>query len=1206
MIKKTPQLNSNFKIVCLTVLLCLVNTAVAEQVVLQLKWEHEFQFAGYYAAQWQGFYQEQGLEVEIRSAVTPEQKTLNPVDEVVSGRADFAIGDLDILKAIDDGEELLILAPLFQHAPTSIVTLEAHKIESINDLIGLRVGMIDISSENVESLSMFRFHGVDPNRIQLIEKTPLVEDLVNGELDAIVTYGVSAAYQAQELGVKINSVDTAKFGTHFFGDVLYTRKSLYENNQKLVNSFLEASMRGWKYALNNKSEIVDQISHNLPRYLIQYKDFYGYNSFFSEYIVNYIKWPEIKLGYIDYDRWNKIYNDLKYIGIFKNQWNLDDYIIDDYSIDYSSWIVNTLIGLFFMMVLVLLILYQQTSMYRYLMIFIALTTTFAYYFFEKNLKAEHQQRLRFETLVELESIKSNLMGLINSNISLLKGFATHISNNPDINAEEFKTYAEQVFDYGNALINFAAAPDLVVSLVYPIAGNEGVLGLDYTKNAAQIDEVLDSTYTNKVIMAGPLNLVQGGDALIARVAVFANNNSEEFWGIISAPTDLNLILSLAGVFKNDLISEIAIKKIGDDEKMIHGNQSLFFDDRAINVQFEVADTVWSLNAKPVTGWEYSELRLWFWRLIPLTLTLIFFYFLFVRNKQREKNRAYKKAIKRNERLLLEVGELAHVGGWRLEANGVFSQWTAVSKEVLGEHFPEHLNHLNEFTHLFTGMEAEKIATAFNRAIHQGIPFDLEVKYINQAGQQRWVRLITDEIEQVYKGFEVTGAIQDITYYKNINELIEYQATHDTLTGLYNRYSLLEESALLINEANKNHSKLMAMFIDIDDFKNINDSLGHYAGDQFLRTVANVLKKAIKEHSLLARYSGDEFVAIIGFNEENEMMAMIKELLVVIRNEFDINGTMVKCSCSVGVAIYPEHSTSLEDLVSKADMAMYSAKQKGKNGFEIYSSDLLEQAERKAVLKTALQHALLAEELEVYFQPVVNLANGKIEKFEALLRWFDDNGKQHDTEEFITIAEEAGMVVEIDLFVLRKLSQYISELNASANKQWDLALNVSPIMFNSQETMLELWFAELANLQQFAQISIEITERTLMENPQNALRILNKLVKRNIQIAIDDFGVGYSSLNYLTKFPIQIIKIDKSFTHQIGIDEKTDALIKTILSLATDLNMRVVAEGIETKNQYMFLSEYHCQFGQGHFFSEAVPFTQACELANRDLCSILGN
>ncbi|MEZ5472467.1 MAG: EAL domain-containing protein [Marinicella sp.] len=1182
------------------------NSVAAEKIVLQLKWEHGFQFAGYYAAQWQGYYQQQNLEVETRSAVTPEQHLLNPIEEVVSGSADFGIGDLDILKAIDQGEELLILAPLFQKAPTAIVTLKDYKIESINDLIGLRVGMLDISSENVEAHSMFRFHGVDPGSIKLKKKTPLVEDLVNGSLDAIVTYGVSAEYQARELGVDINLVYTAKFGTHFFGDVLYTRKSLYEKKPEVVKSFLNASLKGWEYALNNQAEIVDRISTELPRYLIQYQDFHGYNRFFSEHIANYIQFSDKELGFMDFDRWNKIYNDLKYIGVLQNQWNLADYIFKKQVFDYSTWLINSLTILFVILTTVLLVLYQQTSMYRYLMIFVLVTITFAYYFFEKNLRAEYQQQLKFQTLVELESIKSNLLGLISSNISLLKGFATHISYNPTINHKEFNTYAEQVFEYGNALVNFAAAPDLVVNMVYPLEGNEGVIGLDYTKNSAQIDAVLNTTHTNEVIIAGPLNLIQGGDAIVARVAVFEKNDIEKFWGIISAPIDLKVILSLAGVFNKDLISELAIKKMGEDEKMVHGNQSLLLDEQAINVQLEVGDTTWTLHARPSKGWDYPPIKIWLWRFVPLILTLFFFYFLFLRNIQREKNRSYKKAIKRNERLLLEVGELAHVGGWRVSANSEFSQWTAVSKAVLGEHFPKKIKDLRAFYKLFSGDEAQKVEDAFYGAIKDGIPFDLEVRYVNKAGQQRWVRLISDEIEEVNKGYEVTGAIQDITYYKNINELIEYQATHDTLTGLYNRYSLHEEAAQLINEVYKTNGKLMALFIDIDDFKNINDTLGHHAGDLFLKVVASALKKVMRDKKILARYSGDEFVAIKAFKDDDDIMKMIHLVLSAISKEFDINGTMVLCSCSVGVAIYPEHSNSIEDLVSKADMAMYSAKQKGKNGFEIYSSALLVQAERKAVLKTALQHALIAQDLDIYFQPVVNLINGEIEKFEALLRWFDQDGNPYDTEEFITIAEKTGLVVEIDLFILRKLSQYLNQLNDISDKKWNVAINVSPIMFNSQKKILDLWFAELEALQQFSQITIEITERTLMENPQKALQILNRLVSNNIQIAIDDFGVGYSSLNYLTKFPIQIIKIDKSFTDQIGTDEKTDALIKTILSLATDLQMKVVAEGIEKKYQFDFLSKYQCQFGQGHLFSKPVPFNQACELSNlnhTEICQI---
>lgn len=905
----------------------MVSLVAAEKVVVQLKWEHEFQFAGYYAAQWEGYYQDKGIEAELRSAVTSDKEIINVVDEVISGRADFGIGGLDILTAIDQGEELFILAPLFQKSPTVIVTAGGLVVESIDDLVGLRVGMEDASSSNSEIMSMFRFHGVDPGSINLHSRTPLVKDLSDGILDAIITYGVSAQYQARELGYDINLVETSKFGIHFFGDVLYTRKSFYQENPRLVNDFVEASLKGWEHALNNKSKLVDRISTELPRYLIQYDNIHDYNEFASEYIDQYIQWPEIELGNLNFNQWNQIYNDLRYIGIFESDWNPSNYIWQKVGIDYASLFRYLLIICIVFLMALNFYFYKESKIYRYLMMLVVVAVVSIYFLFEKNIKSHYLQESKFQSLVELESMKSMLTRIMDGNIALLKSFATHISQNPEITLSEYNTYAEQVIEYGRALSHFAAAPDLIIKLVYPLQDNEPIVGFDYTKSNVFLDSVLATTHSDQVVVSGPNNLLQGGDAIIARVAIYENNDRTKFWGVLSAAIDFKLFLSMSGVFQQDSVIKTAIMKTGDDERVVHGNQALFVDENAVSVKFKMGNSNWRMVAKPEDGWDYPSNQLWLWRLIPVVVLNLIFYILYLRNKQEVRNQIYKATLQRNEQLLLEVGELAHIGGWRIDSQGNVTQWTAISEGVLGHYFPTKINHIDEIISLLPNHEAQRVRMSFQTALTEGVPFDLEVKYINQKDQTRWVRIISDEFTRNYEGFEVTGAIQDITYYKNINELIEYQATHDSLTNLLNRNSLIERAHKLI-AAQESDYQFMVLFIDIDDFKSINDSLGHHSGDQFLKMVAKTLSKIFSPDGILARYSGDEFVAVMPYQHDG-VEHITQQVLDAIRKDYEIEGTHVVCSCSVGVSLYPQHSHSIHDLVSKADMAMYSAKQSGK-------------------------------------------------------------------------------------------------------------------------------------------------------------------------------------------------------------------------------------------------------------------------------------
>jgi diguanylate cyclase (GGDEF)-like protein len=416
--------------------------------------------------------------------------------------------------------------------------------------------------------------------------------------------------------------------------------------------------------------------------------------------------------------------------------------------------------------------------------------------------------------------------------------------------------------------------------------------------------------------------------------------------------------------------------------------------------------------------------------------------------------------------------------------------------------------------------------------------------------------------------------------------MERQAKEDTLTGLPNRASFKEQLASALARSTRSGARHALLFIDLDDFKSVNDNLGHDAGDRLLREVAQRVRGCVRSSDTVARLSGDEFTAILYDIASEDSSAHVAESIVEsLRRAFRIDGHEVFCGSSVGVAIYPDDATDADTLITKADQAMYSVKQSGRNGWHFYTREMHERSERRHRLYNELAAAIDAGQLMTWYQPIVEVTSGRIVSCEALARWRRPDGSWVPPAEFVEVAEERGLVNRLDHYVMERAIEEIRNLNAALDTSLGLSVNVSPRIFSARNQDLARWTELARGGARELRLSVEITERVLFGESEQAHHALDELAAARVGISIDDFGTGFSSLGYLMRFPVDTIKIDRSFTRAIGMDSGNEALVETILAMARRLGKKVVAEGVETEAQWEYLRRHGCTFAQGYLFGK---------------------
>ncbi|AFU99310.1 EAL domain-containing protein [Simiduia agarivorans] len=426
---------------------------------------------------------------------------------------------------------------------------------------------------------------------------------------------------------------------------------------------------------------------------------------------------------------------------------------------------------------------------------------------------------------------------------------------------------------------------------------------------------------------------------------------------------------------------------------------------------------------------------------------------------------------------------------------------------------------------------------------------------------------------------------DITVLKKSEAKLDHIAHHDSLTGLPNRLLLQARLGRALVHASRNQQKLALMFLDVDRFKNVNDSLGHNEGDKLLKQVANRLKHSVRNEDTVARLGGDEFVILLeSLHDTNAAAQVADKILKEIRQPFNLGGKQFYTSASIGISIYPEDGTSPSDIMRNADTAMYQVKQRGRDGYAFYARHLTTAAMRKAEMEAELHKAITGDELLLLFQPQIDLDSEQLVGVEALVRWMHPVKKMIAPDLFIPLAEESNLIIKLGEWVLNRACRQINEWQDMGLTPVPVAINVSGVELYNQsfaDSFREIMATHGINPQL---IKVEVTENHMLEDMDSAIQQLNKLRELGIKIAIDDFGTGYSSLAYLKKLPIHQLKIDRSFIKDIPQDVNDMAITRAVIAMGATLGMEIIAEGVETREQQKFLQEHQCGLGQGYLFA----------------------
>ncbi|MFT9846337.1 sensor domain-containing protein [Aneurinibacillus sp. REN35] len=446
--------------------------------------------------------------------------------------------------------------------------------------------------------------------------------------------------------------------------------------------------------------------------------------------------------------------------------------------------------------------------------------------------------------------------------------------------------------------------------------------------------------------------------------------------------------------------------------------------------------------------------------------------------------------------------------------------------------------------------------------------------------------------------------RDITKQKAAEEQIYELAYYDPLTHLRNRRGFHEYMESEVEKAKGAQKIFATIFIDLDRFKQVNDTLGHKVGDGLLEAIAYRMKESLDSaHTTLFRIGGDEFTVVWShMKDREEVKAAAAQILHIFEESFEINGYQICITPSLGVSIYPEHGEDPESLLRRADTAMYCAKESGENHYEIYTEEMENDFIHRRTLEQELRSALRLNKLELYYQPKINIQSKKMVGVEALLRWNHPEWGFIPPDKFIPIAENSGLIIPLGEWVIRTACKQNKAWQNKGYAPFIMSVNLSTLQFK-QQNLVEVVADTLREAELDATwLEIEITESVLIDYGSEVIDKLNQLKKMGVHISIDDFGTGYSSFNHIKNLPIDIVKIDRSFVRELP-NSNDEAIVKAIISMAQALNLKVLAEGIETENQWHFLNEEGCQEGQGYLFSKPLPSDDVEKLLHVDFLPV---
>ncbi len=551
--------------------------------------------------------------------------------------------------------------------------------------------------------------------------------------------------------------------------------------------------------------------------------------------------------------------------------------------------------------------------------------------------------------------------------------------------------------------------------------------------------------------------------------------------------------------------------------------------------------------------------------------------------------AIEQTLINNEKHNKMVMQIANDGvwGWQLNTDVVeFDERYYTMAGYEKDEFPASVEewskriHPDDITHTTHSFESYLSGKS---AVH-----DVEFRFLCKDSSYMWIRGKGRVVESDAGGkpLRFIGTHSDISLQKEHEGKILHQAHFDSLTFLPNRFLSLDRLSIACKDSDRKNDLVALLFLDLDDFKKVNDTLGHDVGDQLLIDAANRLRKVVRSIDTVGRLGGDEFIIILGgLNSIKEVQPIVENLLNQFRDMFVINSRELLLTTSIGISMYPNDASDASELLRNADSAMYDAKECGRNTYSYYTSQMNEFAQRRLAIEEQLHGALSRNEFSIHYQPKIHLASSKIMGAEALLRWYNPTLGQVPPDEFISVAEQTGAIINLGQFVLKQALAQTAIWQKNFSPEFQIAINLSPRQFRDVQ-LINVIKESLAETKIAPHLlELEITEGVLLSGHGHVNDVLTSITDLGIKMAMDDFGTGYSSLSYLRTYPFDVLKIDRSFINEMTTSIKDKSLINAVISMSHALGLKVVAEGIETQQQHELLQILGCDYGQGYLFSK---------------------